>query len=41
MAGTIKVAVAANVSYAIEELKTVFENKHSDIKGRSDTWQFR
>lgn len=32
MAGTIKVAVAANVSYAIEELKTVFEEKHSDIK---------
>ena len=32
MAGTIKVAVAANVSYAIEELKTVFEEKHSGIK---------
>ncbi len=32
MAGVIKIAVAANVSYAIEELKTVFEEKHSDIK---------
>lgn len=32
LAGTIKVAVAANVSYAIEELKTVFGDKHSDIK---------
>ena len=32
MAGTIKVAVAANVSYAIEELTTVFEVKHPDIK---------
>jgi len=32
MAGTITVAVAANVSYAIEELKKVFEEKHSDIK---------
>ncbi len=32
MAGTIKVAVAANVSYAIEELKTVFEEKHPNIK---------
>jgi len=32
MAGTVKVAVAANVSYVIEELKTVFEAKHSDVK---------
>ena len=32
IAGIIKVAVAANVSYAIEELKTVFEEKHPDIK---------
>ena len=32
MADTVKVAVAANVSYVIEELKTVFEEKHSDVK---------
>ena len=32
VASTIKVAAAANVSYAIEELKRVFEDKHSDIK---------
>jgi molybdate transport system substrate-binding protein len=32
MSDTIKVAVAANVSYAIGELKKVFEEKHSDIK---------
>ncbi|WP_309496301.1 molybdate ABC transporter substrate-binding protein [Sulfurovum sp.] len=32
LGGTIKVAVAANVSYAIEELKTVFEERNSNIK---------
>lgn len=32
MADSIKIAVAANVSYAIEELKTVFEEKHPNIK---------
>ena len=31
-AGEIRIAVAANVSYAIEELKTSFSTQHPDIK---------
>ena len=31
MAGVITIAVAANASYVIEELKTVFEEKHTHI----------
>ena len=31
-AGEIRIAVAANVSYAIEELKASFTQQHSDIK---------
>lgn len=32
VAGTIKIAVAANVSYVIEELRSVFEKKYPETK---------
>ena len=32
MAGSIQIAVAANVSYAIEDLKKAFNKSHPDTK---------